>query len=378
MNVRSALRSAVVLACGAAIAAYAITAEAKYEKVKTRAAVKPALTKKVLTPGPSPATGEASAARPAAKETAKLVAWASSLNDGYRRALADRKPILIRVGAKWSADCRKLANAVETPEVQAELARWTPVYLDVDAQADEAAGLAISSVPAMRIRTPGGQHVAEHDGYLAAGDLVDWLKKNYEAATKPAADVLLASGEPTAMAVVRLVKQFQQRDPALREAAIRRLAPYPNIARSAVVRAFTTGSLTSRLAAMEVLEQWKAPLDGLDPWRPETFTDARLERLDKWQDREIAAAVAPEGALEEATGRRPAADRSDAHRRRGGGRRHPAAVGAVRAGALAGGLRAAEERGGRPGSPPAADPALSVGGIRRTGAALGRRRRAPG
>ena len=117
------------------------------------------------------------------------------------------------MGAKWSADCRKLATAIETPAVQAELARWTPVYLDVDAQPDDAAELAISGVPALRIRTPGGQHVAEHDGYLAAGELVDWLKENYEAATKPADDVLLASGEPSAMAAVRLVKQFQQREP---------------------------------------------------------------------------------------------------------------------------------------------------------------------
>jgi HEAT repeat protein len=322
MKVSIALRWIAALACGAAIAAHAIAAEAKDEKAKATASKSDALTpgrsfatgedgrvvppaspalgsstttapRNALTPGPSPVTGEGSAGAAAAKKPAEAVAWLSNLNDGYRRALADRKPILIRVGAKWSADCRKLAATIETPEVQAELARWTPVCLDVDAQSDDVAELAISGVPAMRIRTPSGQHIAQHDGYLAAGDLVDWLKENYEAATKPAADVLLASGEPTAVAATRLVHQFQERNPALREAAIRRLLPYPSIARSAVLRAFTTGSLTSRLAAMEVLEHWKAPLEGLDPWRPETFTDARLERLDKWKDREIAAEAPP-------------------------------------------------------------------------------------
>jgi HEAT repeat protein len=287
MKVTNALRWIILLICGLTVVLSTITAEAKYEKVKT-----PSSKSEALTPGPSPATGEGRKA-PTAKETPKLIAWSSNLNDGYRRALADRKPLLIRVGTKSSADCRKLAAAIETPEVQAELARWTPVSLDVDAQSDDVAELAISSVPALRIRTPGGQNVAERDGYLAASELVDWLKENYEAATKPAADVLLASGEPTAMAAVRLVKQFQERNPALREAAIRRLLSYPNIARSPVLRAFTTGSLTSRLAAMEVLEQWKAPLDGLDPWRPETFTDKRLERLDKWKEREIAAQAPP-------------------------------------------------------------------------------------
>ena len=97
---------------------------------------------------------------------------------------------------------------------------------------------------------------------------------------RPAADdALMDAGEPSATAVVRLVKQFQQRNPALREAAIRRLLAYPNVARPAVLKAFREGSLAARLAAMEVLEHWKAPLAELDPWRPETFTEERLARV---------------------------------------------------------------------------------------------------
>ena len=299
MNFTIATRLILLLTCGIALPLRTMAAEAKDEGAKKKAAVQSvsisdaeAPSRPALTPSPSPATGEGSTSRPAAKKNAAAIAWLSSLNDGYRRALSDRKPILIRAGAKWCAQCRKLATAIETAEVQAELARWTPVYLDVDAQPDDAAELGVMGVPALRIRTPAGQHVAERDGYLAPDELVDWLKKNYEAATRAADDVLLASGEPSATAAVRLVKQFQQRNPALREAAIRRLLPYPNIARSAVLRAFANGSLTSRLAAIEVLEQWKAPLEGLDPWRPETFTPQRLARLDKWKDREVASGPA--------------------------------------------------------------------------------------
>jgi HEAT repeat protein len=275
MNVTTALRWILVLVCGLAIPLRAIAAEAKVEGAKK--------------PSAPQAKADAKSTGPTEKKTVELVKWLSNANDAYRRALADRKPILVFVGAKWCEKCRKLTTAIEKQEVQTELARWTPVYLDVDAQADETAAMAVSSVPAMRIRTPSGQHVAGRDGPFAADELVDWLKENYEAAMKPVADVLLASGEPNAMAAVRLVKQFQDRNPALREAAIRRLLPYPDIARSPVIRAFSTGSLTSRLAAMEVLEHWKAPLDGLDPWRPETFTEERLERLEKWKEREIAA-----------------------------------------------------------------------------------------
>ncbi len=33
---------------------------------------------------------------------------------------------------------------------------------------------------------------------------------------------------------------------------------------------------------MELLHEWKAPLKGLDPWRPESLTDERLAALEKW------------------------------------------------------------------------------------------------
>ncbi len=226
--------------------------------------------------------------KPAATvENDKAIAWLPSLGDGYRRALADRKPLLILAGAKWCSFCRKLAADVETAVVQAELARWTPVSVDIDAQPDDAEALGVVTVPALRIYTPGGQEVARLDGYLATGDLVNWLKRNYDVATAAADEVLLGSGEPSALALVRLVKQFQQRNPALREAAIRRLLAYPSVARPIVLKTFREGSLAARLAAMEVLEQWKAPLADMDPWRPETFTAERLARLEQWGEQVV-------------------------------------------------------------------------------------------
>ena len=264
---------ALTLACGAFLAAFAV-AEDKGDKKPEKLA--------------------------AAKEDAKTIPWLSSLSEGYRRALADRKPLLIRVGANWSAPSRKLASDVQQAAVQAELARWTPVALDLDAQPNDAEELGVVAAPALRIRTPGGQHVAGHDDYLAPDELVEWLKKHYDAATAAADDVLLDSGEPSATAMVRLVKQFRQRNPALREAAIRRLSPYPDIARPAVLKTFRDESLAARLAALELLEQWKAPLAGLDPWRLETYTDDRLARLDKWKDEKVAAEeAAPKQLTEE-------------------------------------------------------------------------------
>lgn len=221
------------------------------------------------------------------------VSWLSNLGEANRRALADRKPLLILVGAKWCGPCRKLSLEVHTAAVQKELARWTPVYLDLDAQAGDANQLGVVGVPALRIHAAGGVQVAEREGYLTPSDLVDWLKANYDAATAAADDSLMASGPPSATAVVRLVKQFRQRNPAIREAAVRRLTPYPEQARPLVLKTFLEGSLTARLAALEVLEQWKAPLADFDPWQPETFTPARVAQLEEWGQRNVAKAAAP-------------------------------------------------------------------------------------
>ena len=227
----------------------------------------------------------------------QLTSWLSNLEEANRRALSDRKPLLIVAGAKWCGPCRKLATELHAAAVQAELTRWTPVYIDIDAQSGAANALGVVGVPALRIRAAGGQQVAKREGFLTADELVAWLKENYEAATAAADEALLASGPPGATAVVRLVKQFRQRNPALREAAVRRLAPYPEVARPLVLKTFVEGSLTARLAAQEVLEQWKAPLADIDPWRPETFTPERMARLEKWGEREMSGGHTPPNEL---------------------------------------------------------------------------------
>ena len=166
--------------------------------------------------------------------------------------------------------------------MQEELSRWISVTLDLDANPAESEELGIFMAPSFRIRTPGGVLIASTDDYLSPDDLVAWLKKQHDAALAPADDALLESVEPDAATVVKLVQQFQHRDPAIREAAIRRLLSYPLIARPEVVKAFREGNLASRLAALELLQQWKAPVEGLDPWRPESLSDERFQRLQQW------------------------------------------------------------------------------------------------
>ncbi len=236
--------------------------------------------------------------KPKPPEAARTLPWLSSLAEGQRRAAADRKPMLIRVGASWCQPCRKLDAEIEKPSVQAELARWTPVYLDADKAEEEVAELNVNGLPALRIRTMLGESVAAKDGLISAEDLVSWLKKQHEAAAAEADEVLLSDDEPGAADVVRLVRQFQQRNPAIREAAIRRLAPYPQKARLEVVRAFEEGSLSRRLAALELLRQWRAPIADLDPWQPQSLTKERIAALNLWAEKfQPPASAAKEGGL---------------------------------------------------------------------------------
>jgi HEAT repeat protein len=288
MKFTDALRGIPLLASGVIMASL-FAAAAVSDTVEVRRVTQSTAADEPSPPAPL-AKGEGSDAT-AAKDTG--VVWLSSLNDGYRRAIASRKPVFILVGAKWCPSCRKLAKELESSDVQQELARWTAIRLDMDDQQDDAAALGVTSVPALRIRTAGGQQIAEHTGLLKAEELVEWLAKHFSAATAAADDVLMASDEPGNEAIVRLVKLFQQQNAALREAAIRRLLPYPDVARPLVLKAFQKGSLSARLAAFELLEQWKAPLADLDPWRPETFTAERRVRLEKWKEQPLGEQEPP-------------------------------------------------------------------------------------
>ncbi len=297
MNRRATIRLVLVAACGAVLAIRAPAAEPATESQKSnvvtgeRPATAVAGEERRSSPPATAVAGRLGDISPAAAgEQGSAAQWPSSLEEGYRRALRDRKPLLICVGAKWSAPSRKMAKELEEATVAAELARWTPVFLDLDAQAGDVEELGVVTAPALRIFTPGGQYVTGCDRYLPPDEFVAWLKKHYDAALPPADDVLLATGEPNITAVVKLVRQFEQRNAALREAAIRRLTPYPEAAKAAVVKAFRESGLSARLAAMEVLDGWQAPLEGFDPWRPETFTPERLARLEKWKDRAIQPA----------------------------------------------------------------------------------------
>jgi HEAT repeat protein/thiol-disulfide isomerase/thioredoxin len=224
----------------------------------------------------------------------KSLRWLSGLAEAQARALAERKPLLVRVGAEWCPACRKLAAEIDKPSVQDELARWTLCSIDSETSQEAVEQLNVSGIPALRIRTPSGELVASRDGAMPAEALVAWLQRHYQEASAEPDDVLLATGEPDAAAVARLVGQLAARNAAVREAAARRLLPYPAAARVEVAAAFAEGRLATRLAALELLQHWRAPLAEMDPWQPESLKPGQLALLRQWAEKAGAEAIRPQ------------------------------------------------------------------------------------
>ncbi|QDT93653.1 HEAT repeat domain-containing protein [Gimesia algae] len=217
-----------------------------------------------------------------AEEHSKEQPWLKSLAEGYQQARLKGMPIFVKIEGQSCPYCKILNAEIKKTIVQAELGRWILVRLDIDKTPADARLLAVGPIPALRILTPTGQVIESKDGALSAENLVEWLQEHYSSATVVPDESLLASGPPDALAVIRLVKLFKHRDAVLREAAIQKLIPYPDPAAAIVVNAFSEGTLASQLTALELLREWKAPVEGLDPWDPKSISPERLKKLSAW------------------------------------------------------------------------------------------------
>ncbi|MDP6356168.1 MAG: HEAT repeat domain-containing protein, partial [Planctomycetota bacterium] len=248
---------------------------------------------------------------PDAREDSEKPVWIKSLDSGLTQAQAKRQPVLVVAGADWCTWCRRLETELEKHEARVLLANWTLVHLDVDRSRREAMRLNIQPIPALRILNSLGRLVAAKDGYMKLEDLSNWLDEHYEQAAAQPPKELTSGKSPTMIQVIRLTRQFSTRDAQLREAILRRLAPYPRESAASIVDVFADGKLAEKLVALELLNLWKAPVDGIDPWRPETITAKRLDTLRAWATKQSGEEenqsndVAPEELqkLEEQVGR---------------------------------------------------------------------------
>lgn len=229
---------------------------------------------------PSNAAAQASATQPA-NAVAELP-WLTKYADAIDESRRTRQPIIVDVGADWCVWCRQLDEQIATDAVQQKLRNWTRLRLDADRDVDAVRTLAVGPIPALRILNPSGQVIAWHNGFMKSDELAAWLGAHAPPSDSENRAALEASGPPDAAALEQILAQLTDRDPLLREAAVQRLIPFPDVSAAKVVAVFAAGKLRERLAAREVLSAWKAPIDGLDPWKPETINDQSLAALKKW------------------------------------------------------------------------------------------------
>jgi HEAT repeat protein len=214
------------------------------------------------------------------KASPAALPWLGSVDAGLAQAQRRGQPVLVRAGSEACPWCRKLEEEIAKPDVQGELGRWTLVAFDVKRSPGDARSQLVDSVPALRVLTPAGRLIAKQDGYLPADQLIAFLRQHHARAAVQAGD-LPRTG------VDDLANALKDRDPAVREAAVRGLLAQ-TAAAPKVVAVFRQGGLQARLAALELLREWQAPVAELDPWRPETLTPTRLAALERWGANPVA------------------------------------------------------------------------------------------
>jgi len=251
---------------------------------------------------PPPADAPVTIQTAAAKQPhARPSKWHDEPAAAFAEALRENRPVLVVVGEDGCKPCAALDAELAKPEAAEALAKWTLVRIDAARSPEAAAGLLQGgTLPVVRLMAASGRRVAVTEAAMPAADLAKWLEEHHAAATATAGDELLDPAPPDGPAVASLVKHLGGADAGPREAAIRRVLAHPKQTAGVVVEAIAKGDLGTRLSCLEVLTAWRAPVDGLDPWRPETVTPERVGKLVEWAA-SGAAATAVAGAASKPT-----------------------------------------------------------------------------
>jgi thiol-disulfide isomerase/thioredoxin len=214
--------------------------------------------------------------------------------DAVRESQLHNRPILAVLGADWCVWCRKLETELETPAAESILMEWVVVKVNVDNEPEVATRLQASALPALRILGPFQSLVASREGYVDLAELKQWLAANRASADPALHKVLYDSAAPDKADVAQLVAMLSQSSPMVRAAAMERLAGHPRRSADALVQILKTGRLVQQLCACDVLRRWSAPLEGIDPWQPQTLETDEFEALLDWARHRIETLDAEE------------------------------------------------------------------------------------
>ncbi len=213
---------------------------------------------------------------------AERTGWLTDFAEARKIARKNKQPILVVIGADYCPWCKKLDAELAKPGLKPTLANWTKLYLDITVDSESASQLRVGPIPAIRLISVRGEYVDGEDGFLTEKELATLLDSSLDRGSAKVESVLLSKEKPTLLQTIRLVRQFGDRDPVIRAAAVSRLRNFPNVTAKPVIKSLMEGTLLSQLTAIELLEQWAAPVEELDPWERASLTDARFSALEQW------------------------------------------------------------------------------------------------
>lgn len=220
----------------------------------------------------------------------------SDFDEALKLSQLEQRPLLLIAGAEWCTWCRKLEKELASEDAEPILKKWIVVKIDVDAQPALAEEFEASALPALRILSADRRIAAKREGYLPLAELQEWLDAAAPQVDPSLTRVLYDSGVPNEEQLVKLVEFLGNRSPELRQSASRRLSDARAVSDQRVVEVLKAGKLAQKLCAIDILRSWGAPVDGLDPWQPETLAGTQIDELKSWIENHPATATADEPA----------------------------------------------------------------------------------
>ena len=192
------------------------------------------------------------------------------------------RPILVVLGAEWCGPCKQLEKELQQPIAESIFQRWVVVQVDIDEEVARAKEWQVGAVPAFRILGVDQEVAASNEGFGGLKKLQAWLAENFDSAN-PKTQRLLRDDKPVdSKVIVELIAMLRDRRPANRKLIADRLAKNMELSARPLVDVLSAGNLSQKIAALEILEKWTAPIAGIDPWVPESISAERLSILSDW------------------------------------------------------------------------------------------------
>jgi thiol:disulfide interchange protein len=105
------------------------------------------------------------------------IPWRKSLADAKKESASTGRPILAYFTASWCGPCQQMRKETwADARVQAALAQWVVVKIEVDSDDQIAREFGVSAIPRLQMIDAKGEPGAARIGFTSADELLRWLR----------------------------------------------------------------------------------------------------------------------------------------------------------------------------------------------------------